>query len=258
MDGSAVWIWASKRVGRRIVLRRRATVGLAIATAALASAGLGAPVGATAAEPGCGAAPSGSIYFNGTLSEGTLKIGPNASASGISGTVTCGLLSLTTDHFSIPAENVRYNPFQLKIVGLLPFETTITLDGAASGGLIEVARENEVGELEFVGYNSSFTAPVTSTVTTSVLGLGLSKCNDGPITPTLTTGRSGSLEGTLLKGSAATSLEGTLVANEFVVPAIGESATCPGAVALLSNTAIGLPRASGESSLTTKAFLKTE
>jgi hypothetical protein len=143
------------------------------------------------------------------------------------------------------------------VAGLIPNETTIKLDGPATGTLHEVIRENALGEIELVGYNSTLTAPVTSTVTTSVLGLGLSKCSDGPITPTLTTGRSGSLEGTLLTGTPATTLEGNLVANAFPVPAIKESPSCLAPVALLSNTLIGLPRVSGESSLTSHAFLKT-
>jgi hypothetical protein len=237
---------------------RRSALGLGgalvVAAGLVGMVGLLAPAGAAAAS--CPEPSGGIVYFNGTLSEGALKIGPNASAEGISGSVTCGQLNLATGKVIIPAKDITYSPFQLVVAGLLPFEATITLDGPAEGKLEPVNTTNEAGETETIGYTTSFTAPAISTVTTSALGLGLSKCSDGPITPTLTTGRSGSLEGTMLRGSIATSLEGALAANEFAVPAIQESVTCPGAVALLSNTVIGLPRASGESSMTTKVAIK--
>jgi hypothetical protein len=104
------------------------------------------------------------------------------------------------------------------------------------------------------------TAPVTSTSNVSALGVGpLSQCSDGPMTPTLTTGKSGSLEGTLLTGeSLIAGVEGTLVANEFAVPKIEPSSTCSLAAAELSNTLIGLPLKPGEASITTKAFIKLQ
>jgi hypothetical protein len=227
--------------------------------AAAAVLGLVIPAGA-AAEPTCPGAPINHVYFNGTLSEGTLKLGSRASASGISATVTCGLFNLQTSTFTVPAGNVRYNPFELKVIGAVPLETTIKLDGPAEGTMSTVYGFNALGESIAVGYNSTMTAPVTSTSNVSALGVGpLSQCSDGPMTPTLTTGKSGSLEGTLLTGeSLIAGVEGTLVANEFAVPKIEPSSTCSLAAAELSNTLIGLPLKPGEASITTKAFIKLQ
>jgi hypothetical protein len=217
-----------------------------------------APQAARAEEAKCPAPPANHLYFDGTLSEGTLKLGSKASASGIEATISCGLINLVGDTVTVPAANVSYKPFQLHLLGLVPLETTISLDGPAEGSMSAVLGENELHESITVGYNSSLTAPVTSTVNVSALGVGLQECSDGPLVPTLTTGKSGSLEGTLLKGSLATSLEGTLVANEFAVPRIQPSASCSIASAELSNTLLGLPLAPGESSITSKATLKVQ
>jgi hypothetical protein len=241
--------------------RRRAAAVLVVTPAAAATLvvlGLLVPASAAAAEASCPTPPPDHLYFDGTLTEGTLKLGSKASASGMSATISCGLESLLNDSISIPASGVVYQPFQLKLVGVLPLEATITLDGPAEGSMTSAFRTNELGEAEFAGYNSSLTSPVTSTVTVAVAGVGLQECSDGPIVPTLTTGKSGSLEGHILEGLITTGLEGELVANEFAVPKIQPSPTCSIVAAELSNTLLGLPLAPGESSITTKTSIKAQ
>jgi hypothetical protein len=226
---------------------RRATVRgacLAVAIAGAASFALAAPSGAAAA---CTSPPTGSLLFHGTQSEGTVNINGRAKAEGVGGTISCGVLELATGHFKIPAEDIVYNPFTLKLLGFLPLESTLTVDAAAEGAL--GPHFNEAGEEN--GYETAFTAPVTGTVNF----LGIAKCAVGPFSPTLTTGKSGKLEGHFLEGEILTGLSGQLVANEFAVPAIAGSKECPGFLAFLSNLIIGLPAKAGASSVTTTATL---
>jgi hypothetical protein len=231
--------------------RARAVCLVAVMAGAVGAAALVAPAGAAAS---CGEPPAGHLYFNGTQTEGVIKVGSTASATGVSGTVTCGLLSEITLTFEIPAEGVKYNPFTLKLLGFLPLESTLNVEGTTTGGLSPVTKENEFGEEETLGYNTAFTTPVDSTVSF----LGIANCTVGPFSPTLTTGKSGSLEGSILVGSIQSGLSGTLVANEFTIPKIAASRSCPLFLAGLSNLILGLPQKAGGSSLTTKASLTPE
>lgn len=71
----------------------------------------------------------------------------------------------------------------------------------------------------------------------------------GPIAAQLTTGTSGDLTGAPIAGPLGGVQSGVLVADEFSVPAVQPSATCPGLVALLTSSLAGLPLAPGASSL---------
>ena len=82
-------------------------------------------------------------------------------------------------------------------------------------------------------------------VTTKILG---STCTF-PLNLNLTTGSSGAMAGTPLAGDGAGGFAGTLVANDFPVPALKPSRRCNAVVTTLTNTLLGLPLAAGRSSV---------
>jgi hypothetical protein len=227
----------------------------------MVSLGMVAPAGASAATK-CGTPPFLSVFFGGTQSEGVIKLGKNAAAMGVGGTISCGVLTLEltpegTIPFKIPAENVVYNPFTVKLFGFLPLEGTLTVDGPADGGLGPVyGPENpETHESELVGFSTTFEAPVTSTISLMIF-----KCSIGPFPVALTTGKSGSLEGKYLTGELVgpEGLSGELVGNDFAVPRIQPSSSCPGFLAGLTDFILGLPLQAGQSSVTSDENLKPE
>jgi hypothetical protein len=79
-----------------------------------------------------------------------------------------------------------------------------------------------------------------------------SHVSSSSISPTLTTGKSGSLEGKNLRGEPGalltTGVSGTVVANEFAVGSVDPSSACPPGTAERLNTTLGLPLAAGQSS----------
>jgi hypothetical protein len=239
--------------------RKVASLGvvLAAALAGVASLGMIAPAGAAAAFK-CGEPPENSLFFNGSQREGVIKLGKNATATGVGGPITCGVLTVGAEgiRYSVPAANVVYNPFTVKLFGFLPLEGGLTVDGPAEGSLGAVEQELPDGEFELVGLSTTFEAPVTSTISF----LGLAKCSIGPFEVALTTGKSGSLEGTYLTGEIVgpEGLTGTLVGNEFSVPKITPSKSCPFFISALSNLILGLPLKPGQSSVTTVEALKPE
>ena len=84
------------------------------------------PVAATtgASLSGVVRTSANSIGFSGTQSEGTINLNNRAKAEGVGGTISCGVLNLATAQFTIPAADVVYNPFTVKLLGLLPLEST--------------------------------------------------------------------------------------------------------------------------------------
>lgn len=213
----------------------------------LLSVGLLAPAGAAAAE--CPYPGNLNENFNATLSEGALTIGKHAAATGVSGTQHCLVLYYhPPQEVEVAAGNTSYNTVPLKVDGLgMPAEATLSATDTAEGEWANVFGGPN-GEVE--GTSWFFTSPVNLTIKTDG-----DTCSD-PINPTLTTGKSGSLEGQILKGPlfGPSGIEGPLVANEFGVPAIQQSSTCPATVAARLNAAIGLPLAPGASSIKTKYF----
>ena len=185
--------------------------------------------------------PTGPLTFNATFSNGTASIGTAAKGSGLSGTA-CGALKPVLGGFTldVPAANISFAPTTLKLFGIISVPSTITVDGPMTG-TVTGPTSNPAGTLSF---EQTSAAPLTSTV--KLLGF---TCSVGPFTPVLTTGTSGSLTGTPLTGTL-TAQTGTLVSNTFSVPAIQGSPTCPGFIAGLSNSTLGLPLAPGKSSLT--------
>jgi hypothetical protein len=217
---------------------------LAVAVAGVVALGMIAPAAASAET--CPERPEGTIGFHGTQSGGTININGRANAEGVGGTISCGILYLVEPiHFTIAAEDVKYNPYTLKLLGFLPLESTLTVDGPAEGELSAHEYINANGE-EATGLNTSFTAPVTSTVNF----LGIAKCSIGPFAVSETTGKSGKLEGHFLEGEILTGEAGKLVGNEFAVPAIQASKTCPFFLSALTNFILGLPAKAGASTVT--------
>jgi hypothetical protein len=206
-----------------------------------------APTGASAASKATSAAPcptSGGIPFSSTLSNGTVTIGKHAKATGTSGSA-CGLVTFDPNVglvSTIAQDNISFNPFILH-VGILAVPTQMTavsdFHGTVSG--------NPDGTT-----NITLTGSVNAT--SSILGF---KCTIGPITPTLTTGTSGSLTGQPLVGQLPGPLTGKLVANDFAVPKATASRSCPKLIAALVNLTVGLPQPPGGSSLTADVSLTT-
>jgi hypothetical protein len=202
-----------------------------------------APAKASAAA----AAPcptTGGIPFSSQLSNGNVRIGKLARASGTTGSA-CGLVTFDPNQglvSTIARDNLSFDPFQLRI-GLLSVPTQINpasdFHGTISG--------NPDGTT-----NITLTGSVTAT--SRVLGFS---CTIGPFTPTLTTGTSGSLSGTPLVGQLPGPLTGKLVANDFAVPAAQASSRCPRAIAKLVNLIVGLPLPAGRSSITSDVSLTT-
>ena len=97
---------------------------------------------------------------------------------------------------------------------------------------------------------------LTANLSASVKVLGFS-CVIGPLTPTITTGKSGALHGTTFTGSQKKGFTGKVVANNFAVPVIQSSETCPWLIAKLSNVLVGLPAAPGKASISMKGSITT-
>jgi hypothetical protein len=187
---------------------------------------------------------TGGIPFSSQLSNGTVRIGRIARASGTSATA-CGLVTADASGAlvsTIARDNLSFAPFSLRI-GLLSVPTQVTpvsdFHGTVAG--------NPDG-------TTSITLTGSLTATSRILGFS---CTIGPFTPTLTTGTSGSLSGSPLVGQLPGPLTGKLVANDFAVPAARSSARCPGLIARLVNLTVGLPQPAGGSSLTADVSLTT-
>ncbi|MHB8716869.1 MAG: hypothetical protein ACYC9H_12780 [Sulfuricaulis sp.] len=86
--------------------------------------------------------------------------------------------------------------------------------------------------------------------------LGFS-CVIGPLTPMLTTGKSGSLQGAIFTGSLKNGFTGNIVANDFAVPSIQSSKTCPWLIAKLSNLLLSLPAVPGKAAISMEGSLTT-
>lgn len=194
------------------------------------------PASATATSAAsCPTSPG--IPFSGSLTNGSVKIGSALSGSGLTGSV-CGTVDISNFSYSIAAPNFTFQPTSVSLFGLLNLPSTITVAGNSTGSL------SVAPVASGVAFNTTLAVPVVASV--KLLGF---TCTVGPFTPTFTTGTSGSLTGSPLAGSSLTQLSGTLVANNFTVPRILESSTCPGFIAWLSNLVIGLPESAGRSSI---------
>jgi hypothetical protein len=203
-----------------------------------------APAAAASAPTAAPCPTTGGVPFSSQLTNGTVRIGRLARASGTTASA-CGLVTLDPVQglvSTIARDNLTFEPFSLRI-GLLSVPTQVTPVTDFHGTVVG----NPDG-------TTSITLTGSLTATSRVLGFS---CAIGPFTPTLTTGTSGSLTGSPLVGQLPGPLTGKLVANDFAVPAAQASLRCPRPVAGLVNLIVGLPQPAGGSSLTADISLTT-
>lgn len=212
------------------------TVVAGVGTAGLALASPAGAAGSTSSGMSCPATQGLSIAFSGTLSNTNAKFGSAATVSGVSGSL-CGTLDLTTSTATIQPNNFVFNPTSTKLYGFLSLPTTLAVTAPTTATLSPTATG---------AYNTSMSVSMLATASI----LGLFTCNIGPITPTMTTGQSGSVSGTPLTGSVLTQLKGTLAAGDFSVPKITPSSQCPSFIAGIADLLMGLPLAPGKSTIT--------
>lgn len=214
---------------------------------ALALASLVAPFAtaspASASATTC-AKPTGAVtsfhaaFANGTMSLGSAKaVGLSAKACGaVTGKTGAMVLTVQPGDIKFPAVSVK-----LLFISL---PSTITVGAPLSG--------------PFKPGPGSTSAKVSlkANLSASVKVLGYS-CVIGPLTPTLTTGKSGSLQGATFTGSQKNGFTGKVVANDFAVPVVQSSATCPWLIAKLSNVFAGLPVAPGGAAISMEGSITT-
>ena len=221
------------RSPRRLLTR----TGAALAVAALGTASLAfvGTAGAGASPTDCTAPPE-TLPFKAKFTNGTLKLG-SASATGLSADA-CGVLSLDGDTFvsTVQPGDIAFSPVSVKIL-FLSLPSTVTVNAPLTGP-VQLGPNFDTADI-------ALTANLSASA--SLLGF---KCVIGPLTPTLTTGKSGALTGTTFTGGFDTGFSGKVVANQFAVPAIRSSRSCPGLIAGLSNLLVGLPAAPGKASIT--------
>ena len=247
------------RRGRRRIIASAVAAGTLVA--GLGMAGLAAPAGAatghswwwqpsstsgssstSSSSNTCPTASGASLAFAGTLSNGVAKFGSAASVTGLTGTM-CGLVNVGTLTATVQPANFVFAPTTTKLLGFLNLPTTITV-GAPATAVLAPGKAS-----------GTYDTSMKLTLSANVDLLGLFHCTVGPMTPTVTTGTSGTVSGTPLTGSLLTKLTGTMAAGDFAVPAIQSSSTCPGIIAGISNLIMGLPLAAGKSTITTAVSL---
>jgi len=198
---------------------------------------------ALASAPHC-AKPAGAIStFHAAFTNGTMSLG-SAKATGLSAKA-CGAVSgkLGALMSTIQPGDIEFSVVSVKLL-FISLPSTITVNAALSSpfSLVHVFTSAEVN--------------VTANVSASARLLGFS-CSIGPLAPTLTTGKSGSLKGKTFTGSMKNGFTGKVVANDFSVPAIKVSKTCPWLIATLSNLIVGLPAAPGKASISMEGSITT-
>lgn len=217
--------------------RLRTRAGLILAAGALATASLAfvGTSGAGASATSC-AVPEDGLGFHATFKNGTLKLG-SATATGLAADA-CGFIVANPDGTlvsTVQPGDIAFTPVSVKIL-FLSLPSTVTVNAPLSGPV-------QIGPA-FDSADISLTANLSAAA--SLLGF---KCTIGPLTPTLTTGTSGSLTGTTFTGDLTSGFSGKVVANSFAVPAIKSSSSCPGLIAGLSNLLVGLPAKPGKASI---------
>lgn len=202
-------------------------------------AGLGqTSAGASAAD--C-TVPAGAFKFHASFSNGNLSLG-SAKATGLTSTA-CGSIQIVGGQFisTVQPADISFPPANVKLL-FLSLPSTITVNAPLSGPAVIAP--------DFSKADMSLTASLTASA--KLLGF---TCQIGPLTPTLTTGKSGTMTGRTFVNSGD-GFSGTVVANNFAVPAIKKSSTCPWLIATLSNVLVGLPAAPGKASISLDGNIK--
>jgi hypothetical protein len=224
----------------RRALRKASIPATVLITTALLFSGLGTgTAGASATD--C-VKPAGAFaLFHASFKNGSMKLG-SATGSGLAADA-CGSISISGGKFiaTVQPADMAFAPVSVKVLFLsLPANIVVNAPVVGPAAISP----------DFKSADVSLTASITAGA--SMLGFN---CGIGPITPTLTTGKSGTLTGktfTLANGAYS----GTDVANDFAVPGIKKSATCPGLIAFLANMLVGLPAAPGKASISMDGSMK--
>lgn len=214
---------------------------------ALALASLVAPFAtaspASASVTTC-AKPAGAVTsFHAAFANGTMSLG-SAKAVSLSAKA-CGAVTGKTGAMvlTVQSGDIKFPVVSVKLL-FISLPSTITVNAPLSGPFKPGA-----------GFTSA-KVNLTANLSASVKVLGYS-CVIGPLTPTITTGKSGALQGTTFTGSQKKGFTGKVVANDFAVPAIQSSETCPWLIAKLSNVLVGLPAAPGEATISMEGSITT-
>ncbi len=216
---------------------------MAVATAVGAVTTLGVFGTGLFGMPAASAAPSSiQIPIAIALTNGSATIGSHIAATGITG-VSTGTLSIDGSlanplAIDVPRSDVQIQPNTARL-SLGPLGVGLPATFTATSALAGTAQ---------IHANGAITSTISASLETTAQ-VGPFSCTIGPITAQLTTGTSGDLTGTPITGLLGGVQSGVLVADDFAVPAVQPSATCPGLVAVLTNSLAGLPLAPGASSL---------
>jgi len=215
-------------------------VGAAAALGVLGTGLLG--MGQASAATSSAAPPAFQIPVAIALTDGSATIGSRISATGITG-VSTGTLGIEGSienplAIDVPQSDVQIQPNTARL-SLGPLGIGLPATFTATSALTGTAQLQS---------NGSITSTISASLETTAQ-VGPFSCTIGPIAAQLTTGTSGDLTGTPITGPLGGVQSGVLVADDFSVPAVQPSATCPGLVAVLTNALAGLPLAPGASSL---------
>ena len=210
-----------------------AVLALALAAGALVGA---APPAAGQATPGpCPVLEGWS--FQGTLSEGSMRMGSRITATGLTGRM-CGLFEPTTQGVTYVAtvhpSHIGLDPATSR-VGLVRITTALTAPGSV--------------RLETLAPDFGSPRPFAMSGDLDVtFGLFGYRCTARLSALQLRTAPSGSMTGEHLTNDTTGALVGRVVASEFSVPAVVASSGCPARIANLVNSIVGLPAEAGVSS----------
>lgn len=198
---------------------------------------------ASASEISC-AEPAGAVTaFHAVFANGTLSLG-RAKATGLSAKA-CGAVTGMTGAMAliVQPEDIEFLGVPVKLL-FFSVPSSITVNAPLSGPF-------KPGP-EFTSAEVNLKADLSASA--QVLGY---TCVIGPLAPTLTTGKSGALQGTTFTGSRNDGFTGIVVADDFAVPAIQRAKDCPWLIAKLANILVGLPAAPGEASIRMEGSITT-
>ena len=202
------------------------------------------PAGADATNCASSKPTTGALSsFHATFSNGSMKLG-SATASGLSAQA-CGWIHFKNGVLvsTVDATDITFPSVSVKVL-FLSLPATVTVNAPLEG------------PVSFANNFTTANISLSANLTASAKLLGFS-CAIGPLTPKLTTGTSGSLTGVPFTGSLSKGFSGKVVANDFAVPAISSSRTCPRLIASLAGLLVGLPAGAGKASISMEGSIKT-
>ncbi len=190
------------------------------------------------------AKPAGAVTtFHTAFANGTMLLG-NAKAAGLSAKA-CGVVTGKPGAMVLTVKpgDIKFPVGSVNLL-FIRLPSTIVVNASLSG-------QFKPGP----GFTSA-KVNLSANLSASVKLLGFS-CVIGPLTPMLTTGKSGSQHGMTFTGSQKNGFTGKIVSNDFAVPIIQNSKTCPWLIARLANIFVGLPAAPGEAFISMEGSITT-